>query len=266
MKEKFKIKEKSIWLCLAIIRYELIAFDISLSQKKEELQDLINWLRHTISSFVTLKNLYDIAKTSQISNDPKFCKKTRNLRKNLEFINHIRNKTAGHMDPHLVERAVQWTPEIFLASTETEDTAEALNHRIFYCYKGLLESAINSFLSKDKRQKIFNHEIDISYPPDQKEFYIFLKDIITISIEWIDTAIPFIEANGIFHERSAITELGCLAGQTNFDLKSKSSFNFDTVSIEAKLEHLISELEIDEDQKEILKSLTNSLTKKTNHN
>ena len=70
----------------------------------------------------------------RIEGDEDFVSQTRSLRRELEFIVHIRNKGVGHLDRSLLERAAQWTPEIFLSSSKEKD-----DYLIFLSYKAVLE-------------------------------------------------------------------------------------------------------------------------------
>jgi len=223
-KEKYKIHEKSIWISLTIIESDLRFFDVELSAEKRSLTDLIRWLRSTLNVFVTLNNLSDLLKRTRFNGTELFTNKTKALRKELDFINHMRNKSAGHLDPLLTERAAQWMPQIF--STVNSDNERYKEFRIFEAYRAVIESSINSYVSGEGRRKVFDHEIDLVYPPDQKEFYDFLHKKIHGSLEWLALAVEIIESAGIFDGQHSTAELACIAGQTNFDLKGASDFSY----------------------------------------
>lgn len=223
-KEKYKIHEKSIWLSLTIIENDLRFFDNELSAEKKNLTDLIRWLRSTLNVFVTLNNLSDLLKRTRFNGTESFSTKTKALRKELDFISHVRNKSAGHLDPLLTERAAQWMPQIF--SVVKGDNESIKEFRVFSAYRAVIESSINSYVSGEGRQKLFDHEMDLVYPPDQKEFYDFLHKRIHSSLEWLALAGEIVESAGIFDDRHAVAELACIAGQTNFDLKGESDFSY----------------------------------------
>lgn len=233
-KEKYKIHEKSIWISLTIIENDLRFYDSELSAEKGSLKDLIQWLRSTLNVFVTLNNLSDLLKRSRLDGTDEFKAKTKALRKELDFISHVRNKSAGHLDPLLTERAAQWMPQIF--SSVNVDNKSYKEFTVFETYRAVLESSINSYISGEGRQKVFDHEIDINYPPDQKEFYDFLHKKIHSSLEWLVLAGEIVESAGIFNEHHTVAELGCIAGKTNFDLKGESDFSYS----EDKLRDVIS--------------------------
>ena len=182
-------------------------------------------------------NLYDLLKKGRVRGDEEFQERTRKLRKKLGFINHIRNKSVGHMDFLLAERAAQWAPQLFMGLSK-----ENSEYRIFESYRALIEASINSFLTEDGRQKIFDHEIDLVYPPDNKEFYRFLADIVTESIDWVRMAIQVVESGINFHDQESIEELGAIAGQTNFDLKKDSEFEYKPEEKEQVIRNAIEKL------------------------
>ncbi|MGM0988766.1 MAG: hypothetical protein ACQEXI_17555 [Pseudomonadota bacterium] len=220
-KEKYQIPEKATYLCLSVLQHDLESFDEDLRKTTEGLNGLIYKLRNTRNVFVSLNNLYDLLKQGKVRGDKEFQEQTRKLRKRLGFIKHVRNKSVGHMDFLLAERAAQWAPQLFM-----EISKENSEYRIFESYRALIEASINSFLTEDGRQKIFDHEIDLVYPPDNKEFYEFLADIVTESIDWIRLAIQVVESCINFHNEEAIEEIGAIAGQTNFDLRKDSEFEY----------------------------------------
>jgi hypothetical protein len=220
-KEKYQIKEKATYLCLSIIQHDLECLDEDLRVPTNDLKAFIGKLRSTRNVFVTLNNLYDLLRQGGIRGDAEFQNHTRELRKKLGFINHVRNKSVGHIDFVLSERAVQWTPQLFL-----EDSRENSEYRIFESYRALLEASINSFLTEGGRQKVFGHEIDLIYPPDRIKFYKFLEDVVTESIAWLRHAIKVVESGINFYTRESIEEFGAIAGKTSFDLKNDSEFEY----------------------------------------
>ncbi|HAR44090.1 MAG TPA: hypothetical protein DCS07_15900 [Bdellovibrionales bacterium] len=233
-KEKYQIIEKSIWLSLSVIDYDLRYYDKQLRRPIEAAEHSIWWLRCTRDIFVVLKNLNDVLvrvkKLPGLKDAPEFNAKTKALNKKVDFINHVRNKSAGHLDPFLTERAVQWAPEIFHESANREML-------VFLCYRALLEASINSFLAPDGRQKLFDHEIDILYPPDRKEFFNFMWGVVSDSLIWVAEALQFFEATIIRHGSAMVAEMACIAGQTNFDLKAESDFSYDPKNLKLAIEH-----------------------------
>jgi hypothetical protein len=220
-----------------VIQHDLECFDKDL---RKTTQDLGSWtlkLRNTRNVFVSLNNLYDLLKRGGIKGDAEFQRRTRGLRKELGFINHVRNKSVGHLDFVLAERAVQWAPQLFL-----EDSKGNSEFRTFESYRALIEASINSFLTKDGRQKIFGNEIDLVYPPDSEKFYQFLEKIVTDSIDWIRLAIQVVESGIHFHTRESIEDFGAIAGKTSFDLQTESDFHYSAEEKESVIRNAIEKL------------------------
>lgn len=241
-KEKYQITEKSIWLSLITIRHDLEDYDHKLNQAPKNLIDSINELRCIRDTFVTLKNLNDnLKRVMKITANEKLDKlreKTKLLHSRVDFVDHIRNKSAGHIDGLLSERAAQWAPEIFYDHTNQQLST-------YFCYRALLESSINSFLGPNGRQKIFDHEIDTLYPPDHDQFHKFLKTLITDSIDWLNDAIILLDTTITKHGSSSVPEMAMIAGQTNFNLAENSSYEYDLTKLIAAVEQMKSEMHSD---------------------
>ncbi|QXI32141.1 hypothetical protein [Pseudomonas promysalinigenes] len=237
-KEKYQILEKSIWLSLSVIAYDLRHYDEQLKREINSTDSATWWLRCTSDIFVALKNLNDLlsrsSKLSGFKESTDLLAKTKLLHRRVDFVNHVRNRFGGHLDPVVTERAAQWAPEIFYADANRETL-------VFLSYRALLEASINSFLTPDGQQKLFNHEIDLLYPPDRKEFFEFLGSVVIDSLDWINHALRFLDSVIIRHDSTKIAELACIAGQTNFDLRSESDFSYDPQALNSAVEQAITE-------------------------
>lgn len=220
-KDKYQIPRKSDFICLTILLHDLKSYHEELTEEIKDIDTLTNKLRYTRNVFVSLHNLKDCINRIRIDSSRQFIKETRALKRELEFIVHIRNKGVGHLDKTLLERAAQWIPEIFYE--DTQDNNEYVN---FYSYKAVMESTINSYLNEEGQQKVFKTEIDFTYPPDAKQFFSFLSDIVNRSILWLESARKIVKSDINFHSNEQIKELSAIAGQTNFNLKDESTFVF----------------------------------------
>ncbi|HBP0281995.1 TPA: hypothetical protein L5P84_006384 [Pseudomonas aeruginosa] len=246
-KERYQIKEKAKYLCLTIIQHDLECLDEALRAPTNDLKAHIGKLRNTRHVFVILNNLNDYLKRGDIRGNAEFQSHTRKLRKKLGFINHVRNKSAGHIDFVLAERAVQWMPQLFM-----ESSRENSEYRIFESYRALLEASINSFLTGDGHQKVFGHEVDLIYPPDRIEFYGFLEGVVAESIAWLRHAVQVVESGISFHTLELVEELGAIAGKTNFDLKNVSELEYSPEEKESVFRDAIEKLrEIGADERVI---------------
>lgn len=259
-REKYQIPEKSIWLSLLVIDYDLHHYDEQLKREINSTESATWWLRCTSDIFVALKNLNDIlsraTKLSGFRENSDLLAKTKLLHKRVDFVNHVRNRSSGHLDPIVTERAAQWAPEIFHENANRETL-------VFLSYRALLEASINSFLTPDGQQKLFNHEIDLLYPPDRTEFFDFLGGVIKDSLDWIKHTLCFLDSVIIRHGSTKVSELACIAGQTNFDLNSESDFSYDPQALKSAVEQAVSEFKQDgnDDIAEGLESLKNRLIK-----
>lgn len=220
-KEKYQIPRKSDFICLTILLHDLKCFDEELSEGIEDIGTLVRKMRNTRNVFVSLHNLKDSMNRIRIDGEAQFVSDAKSLRRDLDFIVHIRNKGVGHLDRVLLERAAQWIPEIFHVNSHEND-----DYLTFLSYKAVLESTINSYLNEDDEQKIFKTEIDFLYPPNSEQFFGFLSDIVKRSITWLENAREIVRSGIELHSDEQVKEMGAIAGQTNFNLKDESSFTF----------------------------------------
>lgn len=246
-KDKYQIPRKSDFICLTILLHDLKSYDKELGEEIKDLDTLTNKMRNTRNVFVSLHNLKDCMKRVRIDGNEDFIKETRILRRELEFIVHIRNKGVGHLDSTLLERAAQWIPEIFYKNTQENE-----GYITFHSYKAVMESTINSYLNEEGQQKVFKTEIDFNYPPDANQFFEFLSAIVYRSMKWLEIARKIVKSEINFHSDEQIKEMGAIAGQTNFDLKDESSFIFSEGEMKKRIDIAIEKLqEIGTDDKVI---------------
>lgn len=153
-----------------------------------------------------------------INNNQELKELSRNLRRKGGLISHMRNKIGGHLDNDLLKRAAQWTPYIFHKLAK-----ENRNLQIGLCYKSILEASINSYidLSNNDKVKMFETEIDLSFPPDEILFFNFIGNINLDTIKWIETVIEIIEKDFIYFDNEELFIQSKLAGLTDFNLKNK---------------------------------------------
>ncbi|MCU7552843.1 hypothetical protein OCK74_27235 [Chitinophagaceae bacterium LB-8] len=164
----------------------------------------LNVLRESINDFnFIIKDRYDLSS------------KAREIKRKLEFVNHLRNKISGHLDSKVLNNAIQWEPHIFHVNIKDEETVQLLLIR-----KSLLESAINSYIDNDGNHKVFRTEIDFNFPKDKTLFLNFLGELNESSIAWLDDMAKLIKEKIDFWDNSKIIEMAKRAGETDFNLKS----------------------------------------------
>jgi len=135
------------------------------------------------------------------------------LKERVKFFSYLRNKFIGHVATELVEKALEWKPEIRISLHEEYDP------KLILLYNwALLETAINSYVDQSGNHKIFASETDLNYPRDNKRF----RDIL---IATIDEAADFMadadtilraeipEVEGFWHA----IRLYLKAGRTKFE-------------------------------------------------
>jgi len=237
-KEKYQINAKADYICLTILEHDLSCFHKDLcSADTTHADGIALMLRNTRNVFISLHNLKEAMGKMRLNGSEQFRAKTRSLRKKLGFINHVRNKAGGHLDRALLERAAQWSPQLFYHNAKGNE-----KYRVFESYRAVLESSINSFLSDEGRQMVFNNEIDLLYPPDADQFYSFLSDIVSDSIGWLREALETVDSEIDFCGEESIKEFAAVAGKTNFDLKSESCLDYSEEETNQKIREVIEDM------------------------
>lgn len=116
-------------------------------------------------NFIALKNIHDSKCDFNIYNtdNEELNKLSKALNPYLEFATHVRNLVSGHLDNGIIDNAVQWEPFIFAKGLEKHESNNK-EIQLIIIYRTLLESAINSYVDKDGRQKQFGEELDLNIP------------------------------------------------------------------------------------------------------
>ena len=203
-------KEKYIRVLL--IKDDIITYHNDLNNES-------NWnkkLRLFKNSFVALDILRDSFSHFNLilKNEIELSNKAKSLKKRLNFINHLRNKISGHLDEKIISKAVQWEPFIF--SQDSIDNKEGMT---FLIYKTLIESSINSFIDEDSKQKIFNTEIDLIYPPDQTLFFNYIGELNCDAIDFLEKLERIIKEQISFWKNDELYKMAEKASETDFNLK-----------------------------------------------
>ena len=213
--ENYMFDEKSLYVAFTIIYNDLLTYDNNLKAPIEDIQSFIYKLQNVRNVFVSLKNLKDMLDNKLLKSFDKSA--TKALKKQLDFVNFIRNKSIAHLDLDLLTRASQWSPQIFIADHEKDS-----KQIILECYKASIEASINAYIAMHK-QETFKNEIDLYYPPDAEQFFKFLENAIQKSLSWLNERLNFLA--GKFTRISVREELQlyCIAGSTNFNLNEPLS-------------------------------------------
>lgn len=237
-KEKYQITEKSNYLNILILIDELQSYHTSLTDVISDKDSWITKLRNTRNVFISLNNVLDAMNKINLNLSDDYVKFTRNLKKKLAFANHFRNRAVGHLNETLLERAVQWSPQIFSStSKENEKFKIAEAHRV------IIEVCTNSFINHEGIQKVFNTEIDLMYPPDAELFFTHLQELVTESLKWLMISAESTLSSIQHHDENEIKELAAIAAKTNFNLKEESQYSYPQDEQRVQIEKVIKELE-----------------------
>jgi len=137
--------------------------------------------------------------------------------KEFDFTKYLRNKFIGHIKPELLEKAIEWKPELRYMLKNTDKPEVMFMYNLW-----VLETAINTYVNPNGNHKVFESEIDLVYPPDLKRFLIFLTHVVKSSIEYLE-ALSLVLGNKI--EMLDLTqqdlEHWLTAGKTDFEFIRK---------------------------------------------
>lgn len=144
----------------------------------------LNLLRETIGSY----NAY-------CEGNEELTEKKRNLNKNLEFINHLRNKVSGHLSDEALDKMIQWIPEIY-----DENSKQNATYQEYQIYRALIEIAINSYQTPDGDQKQFGKEIDIQISEYRHLFFDYLLQTVNNAINFLECIQDVIRPKLVYFE------------------------------------------------------------------
>ncbi|MGE0969632.1 hypothetical protein ACQFN5_06610 [Klebsiella sp. WOUb02] len=141
-------------------------------------------------------------------------------RKNLkefEFAKYLRNKFIGHIKSELIQKSIEWHPEMHLFIDRMSDS------QVMYTYNILiLDTAINTYVTADGKHKIFDSETDLFYPPDRKRFLIYITRTIKESIIFLEEILNTFDIETLcVKDSKEIIRLSIIAGKTNFEFIKK---------------------------------------------
>lgn len=122
--------------------------------------------------------------------NPELDAQYKKLNKDLEFINHLRNKVSGHLSDEALDKMIQWNPDIYDEFTKTSAAFQE-----FHIYRAMLEVAVNSYLDEKGRQKQFGTDIDFQIPSEWKKFYDYLLNTVNTAICFLKSVQDIIRPN-----------------------------------------------------------------------
>ena len=173
--------------------------------------------------FLILKNtLISISNFSDFELELRFlysenrdiCKIYSSISKNIEFFKYLRNKYVGHLKKELIEKAIEWRPELLYSNL--------IEHSVIINLY-ILETAINSYCNEEGKNKIFESDTDLIYPPDLDRFYKYLQETIEKSSEYLEGIIKLLKSKIELKDPNKIDYSDFIeAGKTQFKFIKKT--------------------------------------------
>lgn len=120
--------------------------------------------------------------------NPELTARFKKLKKDLDFVNHLRNKVGAHLSDEALDKMIQWNPDIYADGARTNTIAQK-----YQIYRAMMEVAINSYLDVNGQQRQFGTEIDIEL--EAKVFYTYLLNTVNSAIHFLEEIQNIIRPN-----------------------------------------------------------------------
>lgn len=120
--------------------------------------------------------------------NPELIAQSKKLKKDLDFVNHLRNKVGAHLSDEALDKMIQWNPDIYDDRARTNKPFQE-----YQIYRAMMDVAINSYLDEKGRQKQFGTEIDFEL--ESKIFYIYLLNTVRLAIRFLEEIQNIIRPN-----------------------------------------------------------------------
>lgn len=180
-----------------------------------------HWLLLVKQSLISIANLTDLELTARqiYKTNPEVSVAFKTHSKKFEFAKYVRNIVVGHSNEKLLEKALEWKPEIhWLLFDESENATFLVN--LF-----VLETAMNTFVDDNGKHLVLAGDSDLTYPPDWNRFLQWLTDIIrggiTFLVALLSATQPMLPTPPP-KEGPEMIELFAKAGLTTFKRVTKS--------------------------------------------
>ncbi|TFD99104.1 hypothetical protein E2605_03215 [Dysgonomonas capnocytophagoides] len=181
-------------------------------------EGMINLAKNIRSNTLNLYLLSEILKdiSIYIRENKYLILKRKELSSDLEFMNHLRNIISGHLDNRTIRNAIQWESSVFHLTVSHD-----INCQLNMFYKSLIECSINSYVDISGKHKVFKGEIDLFYPPNQKELFDYLEKVNSQALNFIECILDEIKPQIKFVKNDEFLKLALEAGKVDFDIKNK---------------------------------------------
>ncbi|HDX8437469.1 TPA: hypothetical protein RQN11_003042 [Aeromonas dhakensis] len=203
-----------------VLKADLVAIDAQFTEKGIGDMPTMVLLKQ---SLISVANFVDFEVTVRriYKDHPELSEYYKLFSKECDFAKYLRNKFVGHLKQELVNKALEWNPEIRMLLTKMDEPIAA-----YFVNQLILETAINTYVDAEEKHKVFESETDLNYPPDQTRFLNFLTLIIRSSIEYLCKYLEIRrkELQTKLDEASSfegMLKLGIEAGKTKFSFIKK---------------------------------------------
>lgn len=162
-----------------LIKADLVEIDNDLSKNGMSSMSNMVMIKHAL---VTIANLVDFESTLRplYKENPHLSHEYKKTSKEFNFGKYLRNKFIGHIKDELLDKAIEWRPEILYDLQRTDEQNVMLVYNLY-----ILETAINTYIDTDGKHKVFDSETDLFYTQDMTRFLIFITTIVRSGIHFM---------------------------------------------------------------------------------
>jgi hypothetical protein len=170
-----------------LVQSLIIRNDLEVTKSEINRKGLILSIAHVKTAFLAFHNLCEFEKSirSMYADHRELSGLFDGCRANVEFFSYLRNKFTGHITDELIEKTLEWKPELPLTLDRDHDAGVILIYNYW-----LLETAINTYVDVEGNHRVFDGETDLMYPPDFKRF----ENTLTTTIDQATKFLSAVEA------------------------------------------------------------------------
>ena len=126
-------KHKRDFLRTVILLKEIKFFSDHLFKEQYRSNDAVAMLQKHIDNQIYLK--YDFIPLNLLresldsfsiycKDDPELTAQSKKLKKDLDFVNHLRNKVGAHLSDEALDKMIQWNPDIYNENARTNTAVQ----------------------------------------------------------------------------------------------------------------------------------------------
>lgn len=197
----------------------IIRNDLEEAKEKIEAKGLLPSMAHIKTAFLAFHNLCELEKTlqSKYKDHPELCAKFDKFRLEANFFSYLRNKFTGHLTDDLIDKTLEWQPFILFTLNRDYDPTSILLYNFW-----LLETAINTYVDGSGKQKVFEGDTDLVYPPDKERFEKTLLRSIELASDFLSSLESILKSTiSPPTLEKDLFKLAMKAGQTEFTYLTK---------------------------------------------